>query len=91
MSGFVTENAHAFRYGSPFHIEEHFSLEPHEARMRQIEWNGDARRVVGAEPLGGEPGVGPDPKSPLIELFMKVGEAPFEPAAFNRDLEVLET
>jgi hypothetical protein len=34
--------------------------------------------------------MGPDPKPPLIKLSMEVFQAPLEPRALDRDLEILE-
>ena len=73
-----------------FHVDDHLALEPHQAGMREIERDGDAGRVVGAEPLVRDPGVRPHPQPPLRELLVEIGEAALEPGAFERDLEVLQ-
>ena len=62
VAGLVAQDAHAFRPGAALDLEDHLALQPHQARMGEVERDGDARRVVGAEPFVGHPGVRPDPK-----------------------------
>jgi hypothetical protein len=65
MAGFVAQDAHAIGRRAAFHVDDHFSLEPHQAGMGEVERNGDAGRVVGAEPLVRDPHVRPDPQPAL--------------------------
>src|SRR5439155_13177607 len=76
--------------GSPFHVDDHLALEPHQAGMGQIKRNGDARRDVGAEPFVGDPGMRPDAQSAPAELVVEIGEPLLEPRPFDGDLEILE-
>src|SRR5438128_2242086 len=88
MAGFMPENSHALGPGAALDVDDLLFLQPHEARMRQIERNGDARRVVRAEPFAGDPGMGPHPDAPLFKLIVQIVETVFEPGALYRNLEV---
>jgi hypothetical protein len=90
VPGLVTENPHALRHSSAFHIDDHLSLKPRQTGMRQIKRDRDTGRIVGAEPFARNPGMGPYAKVALCELIIKVVEAPLKPGALDRDLEVLE-
>ncbi len=90
VAGFMAKNGHAFGPGAALDVDDHFSLEPHQPRMRQIERNGDAGRVVRAEPLAGNPGVRPHADAGLRQFVMQGDQAVLEPGALDGDLEVLE-
>ena len=63
VAGLVAQDAHALAPGAAFDVDDHLALEPHQPRMREIERNGDARRVVRAEPFARKPGVRPDARA----------------------------
>src|SRR5438132_13246664 len=91
MAGLVAENAHAVGRRAAFDVDHHLALEPHQPRMGEIERNGDAGRIVWAEPLVRDPHVRPDPQPALGEFLVEVCHAPLKPrAAADGDLEVLE-
>ncbi len=90
MSGLMAQDPHAFRDRAPLHVDEHLALEPHQAGVRQVEGNRDARTVVRAEPLVRDPGVGLDPELALLQLVVQALQAPLEPGPFDRDPEVFE-
>ena len=90
VPGLVPEDAHAFRARAAFDVDDHLALEPHQARMRQIEREGDAGRVLRAEPLARNPGVRPDPEAALLQLVVELAQAVRQPGAAKRELEVLQ-
>ena len=65
-------------------------LEPHQPRMGEIERDGDAGRVVRAEPFARDPGMRPQPDAALFELVVEIVQAVLQPGALDPDLEVLE-
>src|SRR5258708_33376050 len=71
MAGFMTENGHALGPGATLDFEHPFLLELHQAGMGQIERDRNARRVCRTEPLARNPGVWPQPDSPLFEFAME--------------------
>ena len=90
VTAFVAENAHAFRPRSALDFEDHFLFQLHQAGMRQIEWNGDARGVFRAEPFAGNPGMWPHANIVLVKLAIKRVKAALEPGSLDRDPEILE-
>ena len=86
----MTENGHALGPGAALDVQHHFLLELHQAGMGEIEWDGNARRAVRTEPLARYPGVGPQPNTPLFELFMEIADAILEPRAFDRNPQTAE-
>src|SRR5580698_7094589 len=57
MSGLVTQNGHARIPRAAFDIENHLFFKPHQPRMGEEERKGDARRILGTEPLARNPGM----------------------------------
>jgi hypothetical protein len=90
MARLVAQDAHAVRDGSALDIDDHLALQPHQARMGEIEGNRDAGRGVRAEPFVGDPGVGADAQPLLLQLAMQGAQAQLQPGPFDGDLEVLE-
>src|SRR5262249_6024838 len=90
MAGLMTENGHALGPSAALDVEHHFLLELHQAGMGEIEWDGDARRAVRTEPLARYPRVGPQPDTPLFELFVETADAILEPGAFDRNPQTAE-
>src|SRR5580704_4755583 len=58
--------------------------------MGEKERHGDARRVLGAEPFVGNPGVRPHVKAVLGKLVVQGQEAVLEPGALDLHMKVLE-
>src|ERR1051325_6932185 len=55
VAGLLAKNAHPLRVRAAFDVDDHLALEPHQPRMREIERDGDAGRVLRAEPFGRQP------------------------------------
>src|SRR3954447_11119211 len=91
VPGFMAENAHAFRPGAAFNVEDFLLLQLHQAWMCQKKRERDAGCAVRAEPFAGNPGMWADPQVSLLQLLMERLEAVLEPSAFNFDLEIAET
>src|SRR5262249_52211449 len=90
VPGFVAQDAHALRPGAAFDVEDLLLLELHQPRMREIEGERDAQRIVRAEPFARDPGMRPRPDVALRKLLVQGFEAVLEPGALDGDLEVLE-
>src|SRR5262245_39381621 len=90
VAGLMTENGHALGPGAALDVEHHFLLELHQAGMGKIEWDGNAGLAVRAEPFARYPRVGPQPDTPLSELFVETADAILEPGAFDRNPQTAE-
>jgi len=89
MADFMTKNFHAFRPSTALNVDDHLPLELHQARVRQIERDGDAWRVFRAEPLARDPSMGPGTDAALFEFFMESTEARLKPGTVDSNLEIL--
>src|SRR5574338_151588 len=84
----VAKNAHALAPRSSLHLADHLALKAHQARMREIKREGDAGRVVRAEPFVGEPSVRAGDDAPALKLAMKVVHHPFKPRVFVGNAQI---
>src|SRR5947209_14177256 len=90
VAGLVAQNAHAFRPGAAFDVDDLLPLQLHQAWVREIERNGNAGRALRGEPLARDPGVRAHANATLRELAVESVEAVLEPRPFDLDLQVLE-
>src|SRR5438309_12110885 len=91
MACLMTENGHALGPSAALDVEHHFLLELHQPGMGEIERDGNARRIVRAEPLARYPCVWPQADASFFELFMEIVEAILQPGAFDRNPQTAET
>src|SRR6185369_8361452 len=57
MARLMAENGHALGPGAALDVEHHFLLELHQARMGEIERDGNAGHICRTEPFARDPGV----------------------------------
>ena len=62
----------------------------HQARMVEIERNGDAGRVVRAEPFVGQPDMRVDVDAALFQFVIELHHATLDPGALDGEVEILE-
>ncbi len=75
VAGLVAENLHAPLVLAAFDFEHLRFLELLEARMREVEGDGDAADAVRREPLVREPVVRLERDLPAVELAVEIGDA----------------
>src|SRR4029434_7404134 len=85
VAGLVPEDLHALLARASFDVEDHLALEPHQARMRQIKRNGDARRDVGTEPLIRDPEMWLDAEIARGKLALEHAQGFFQPGSTQAD------
>jgi hypothetical protein len=90
VAGFVAEDAHAGGEAAAFDFEHLPAFELPEARVGEIEGDGDARAAVGAEPFVRQPAVGAEGDAAEFELVVEAGDALLELGAFDLDAEIAE-
>src|ERR1700730_7186709 len=71
VAGLVAQNAHAFRPGVAFVVDDLLLLQLHQAWGGEIERDGDAGRILRAEPLARDPGVRAHADATLRELVVE--------------------
>ena len=88
MGGFVPHQLHALLGAAALDLEHLAALEPDQARVGEVERDRKARAVVGGEPIGGEPGVGPKAEAAPGEFFVECFESRLQGRALQLDAEV---
>ena len=90
VSRLVTHDAREFVACAAFHIEHLTSLKPNEARVCEVEGNGESGHALGREPFFGEPYVWPEPKAAALERLVELGDAWREPCPLDCEAQVLD-
>ena len=90
MPELVPEQLQALLAGAALDLEHHLALEAHQARMGEVEGDGDAGDVLRGEPLVGEPEVGPEAQVVLLELAEHLLDVGLDPAPLDREVEVAQ-
>ena len=84
----VPENPPAFRFSRTFDLQHLRTLEPHEARMREIEGNGKPEDAVGTEELLRQPGMGQRDNVVDLQLAMQPPDPARHQGAFELQWQV---
>src|SRR5690606_24099335 len=90
MPDFVAQDTrHPVRVAA-FDLAHHAPLQPHQARMSEIERNGDARYAVGREPLDRQPHVRPQNEAAALQTSQHVVPCALQSRIAQRQLEIAE-
>ena len=90
MTGFVSQDAHAFLVSAAFDLQHLFAFQLHQPRMRKIKRNRDARHAIGREPLFGQPNMGFESDAARVELIVKAFDVRFEKRPFDFYWEIAD-
>ncbi len=90
VAAFVAQQHLAPFGGAAFHFQHQAELERLEARVRQIERDGDRARALRGEPLVAQVAIGPECDTAQREVVVKLAEARFELGAFDADAEIAD-
>src|SRR5690606_34253963 len=71
VPGFMTQNAHQPTRIAALHFTHHLALEPHQARMRHVERNRDARHSIRRKPFVRYPNVRFETNTPTLQLALQ--------------------
>jgi hypothetical protein len=88
---FVSHDAQAFSFGAALDLEHLPAFEPDQSRMSKIERDGEARDLVGREPIFGQPDVGFEAQAARIQLFVKPRHNPLQSRAGDLQRQVAQT
>src|SRR6516162_2528482 len=92
VPAFVTEEAHRiFVAAAALDLHHHLLLELLQARVGEIERDGDRRHAGGREPLVAE--IAPRPQADVtgVEFPEELSDASLEPGSLDRETEVAES
>src|ERR1700741_601446 len=92
VAAFVTEKAHRiFVAAAALDLHHHLLLELLQARVGEIERDGDRRHAGGGKPFVAEIAPRPEADVTCVELPEELSDASLEPGAFDRETEVAES
>src|SRR5262245_8661666 len=83
VAGFMPKYPTAFGFTSPFNLEHLGAFQPHEARMHEIEGDGEPEHTVWAEELFRQPGVRKRHEVVRSQLAVEALDAPLHQGAFQ--------
>ena len=75
MPGLVPQQLHAPALVASLHLIHLSGLELGQARVGEVKGNGDARDAVGGKPLLGQPAMGPETQSPVLQFVIELMDA----------------
>lgn len=90
MAGLMAQDARQPARIAALHLVHQPALEARQARVGQIEGDGHPGHAVGAEPLLGEPEVGPAHEPPAGELLVEPAERGSQGTVLEQQPEVAE-
>src|SRR5690606_1492254 len=88
MTDFVARDAHHPVRITAFDFPHHRTLEPQQARVREIKGNRDPGNSVRREPFDGQPDVGTQPKVTAVELAIDIANRTLNRFVSQRQLEI---
>ena len=90
VAAFVAQQHLAPFGGAAFHFQHLAQLQRLEARMREIERDGDGGSAFGGEPFVAQVAIGTEGDAARGEVVVKLADARLELAAFDADAEIAD-
>src|SRR5690606_9146647 len=90
VPGLVAQDAHAFSRRVALGLEHLGALQAHKPLVGQVKRDGNARRLLGREPLVGEPDAGAEAEAAAGHLAPELVDSPGEPWAVEAEAEIAQ-
>src|SRR2546422_1064292 len=90
VARFMTQDTHTFRIRAPFDLEHLFAFKLHQARMCEVERNGDAGNAIGREPFFRQPDVRLEANAAGVELVVETFDMRLEERSSDLDRQIAD-